>query len=103
MSIKTTIESTINSRLPDKRMPWESEHRFNRRMAKKYGLDFEHRCCFLDQIEHIGTGIQERFGQQKTTVEMQSGRTAEYIVEMGGYYSGTGQHDWKFTFQRYLP
>ncbi len=89
--------------LPDRKMIWESEHRFNRRMAKKYNLDFEHKCCFWDQVLPICSGLTPGLKDDLVKVKMDSGKTALYLVEKDtANYGGTGQRDWKFTFQKYL-
>lgn len=85
-------------------MFWESEHRFNRRMAEKYGLDFEHRCCFWGQVHKIGRGIRDDWSPQDVEVPMESGLTALYrLTKHDDNYGGTGQKIWRFTFLRYLP
>lgn len=90
--------------LPDRQMFWESEYRFSRRMAGKYGLDFEHRACFWGQVHQIGRGIRDDWSAQDVEVPMQSGQTALYrLTKHDDNYGGTGQKIWRFTFLRYLP
>jgi hypothetical protein len=92
------------NKLTDRQMLWESEARFNRRMAKKYGLDFEHRCCFWEQVCKIARGIRGDWSDQDVEVPMRSGQTAIYrLTKHDNNYGGTGQKDWHFTFLRYLP
>lgn len=87
----------------EKRRLLESERLFNRRMAKKYGLDFEHRCCFHHQIAHIGKGTRDDWSDQEVEVEMQSGRKALYLLtKHDNNYGGTGQRIWRYEFIKYL-
>jgi len=91
------------SMLPDRPMVWESDLRFNRRMAERYGLDFERRCCFWEQVHKIGRGIRDDWGDQDVEVPMHSGKTALYrLTKHDNSYGGTGQKIWRFTFLRYL-
>lgn len=75
-----------------------------RRAAKKYGLDFEHRCCFRHQVAHIGTGLKDGRGEI-VLVPMQSGKVARYEVnaEPFSWSANTGQMNWRFEFQGYEP
>lgn len=89
--------------LPDKRMLWETKHEFNRRMAKKYGLDFEFRCAFWHQVKRVAPGISDDWKNQELEVPMESGQTALYLVtKHDDKYGGTGQRIWRFQFLRYL-
>ena len=76
-----------------------------RRAAKRYGLDFEHRCCFRHQVASIGEGIQHGDGEI-ARVPMKSGKVALYKVtsERFGFTSAddTGQRNWHFEFQGYV-
>jgi len=93
----------MNMELQDRRMFWETDKRFNRRMAKKYGLDFEYRCCFYEQIAKIGRGIRDDWADQEVEVRMVSGKTALYLLSKhDNNYGGTGQKIWRFKFIRYL-
>jgi hypothetical protein len=89
--------------LPDVQQPSETEHQFHRRMAVKYGLDFEHRCKFQDQMQAmIETRLHNSYAPQLVEVMMTSGRTAVFLLtSTDHHYSGTGQRDWHFEFQRY--
>lgn len=89
--------------LPDRKMAWESERRFNRRMAKKYNLDFEYKCQFWEQVSPMCSGLTCGLQDDLVKVKMQSGKTALYLVEKDtADYGGTGQRNWRFTFQKYL-
>lgn len=63
--------------------------------------DFEHRCCFIDQIKNIGKGIKHGNGEE-VEVPMQSGETAIFRL-FATRYNGTdtGQKNWKFHFVKY--
>lgn len=80
-------------------------HAQARRAAKKYGLDFEHTCCFRHQVANIGTGLKDGCGEI-VLVPMQSGRIARYKVtsERFSYtFDDTGQRNWLWQFQGYEP
>lgn len=70
-------------------------------------LDFEHQCCFYSMVENIFTRTEPRkYGQKELVrVHMASGRMAMFLLETTEIhnYGGTGQRDWKFEFQGYLP
>jgi len=86
--------------MKDKKRFWESEHKYNRRMAKKYDLDFEEKCAFDEQLAAFGGS--PRCGEMRV-IPMKSGRTAEYKCVLTKIWpGGTGQHDWRYEFQRYL-
>jgi hypothetical protein len=63
----------------------------------KDSMDFVHKCCFKpSEYKYIQDDLY--------VVDMESGKQALYkmsICDMS-FYNGTGQHDWKFTFIRYL-
>lgn len=74
-----------------------------RRAAKKYKLDFEHKCCFYEQICHIGEGIKYGTGEI-ARIPMQSGKIALYKVtatRLDNIFQDTGQRNWYFEFQGY--
>jgi len=76
-----------------------------RRAAKKYGLDFEHKCCFQHQVAGIGVGLRSGDGEI-VLVPMRSGKTARYKVTSERYsyvFDDTGQRNWRFEFQGYEP
>ena len=101
---KSGLINRIVMSLPDKKMIWESEYKFNRRMAKKYKLDFEHRCCFHHQIYHISKDIKDNWLDQEITVRMLSGKLARYLLtKHNDMYGGTGQKIWRFKFLNYIP
>ena len=80
-------------------------HAQARRAAKKYGLDFEHKCCFRHQVANIGTGLKDGCGEI-VLVPMLSGRIARYKVtsERFSYtFDDTGQRNWLWQFQGYEP
>lgn len=73
-----------------------------RRAAKKYQLDFEHRCCWRHQLEYVG--LEDGSGEI-VFVPMKSGKTARYKATSERYnhlFTDTGQKNWKFEFQGYL-
>lgn len=77
--------------------------RWARKAAKKYGLDFEHKCCFRHQIDSIGKGVRNGNGEI-ALIEMTSGKTAKYRVTSERYnmaFEATGQRNWLFEFQGY--
>jgi len=77
-----------------------------KRYRHDYGAhssDFEHQCCFRDQIEHIGEGTREGDGEE-VKVKMQSGRTAIYRLFSERYnytFENTGQRNWRYHFVEY--
>jgi hypothetical protein len=65
--------------------------------------DFEHKCCFKDQIEEIGRGTKYGSGEL-VEVDMQSGKTAIYQLFSERYnpvFTDTGQRNWKYHFVKY--
>lgn len=69
----------------------------------KHPNDFEHRCCFREQIDHIGEGTKYGNGEE-VNVKMQSGKTAIYklFAERYNYtFEDTGQKNWRYHFVRY--
>lgn len=65
--------------------------------------DFEHRCCFIEQIAHIGEGTKYGTGEE-VKVKMQSGKTAIYKLFSERYnytFDDTGQKNWRYHFVRY--
>src|SRR5574344_2083003 len=69
----------------------------------KHLNDFEHRCCFREQIDHIGEGTKYGNGEE-VKVKMQSGKTAIYklFAERYNYtFEDTGQKNWRYHFVRY--
>jgi len=73
--------------------------------AKKYGLDFENRCCFRHQVSKIGYGLKNGDGEI-VLVPMKSGKTAKYKVTSSRYsvtsnFSGEYQKNWFWEFQGY--
>lgn len=102
------LQHTYHARKPDRwphclwRFVSGLRYRRLRKWAAKNGQDFQHRCCFFEQVCRIGDGW-ERGPVSMLRVKMTSGQTALYRVTEGGYYSGTGQHDYTFEFQGYLP
>ena len=79
------------------------KHRQVRKAAKKYDLDFEHRCCFPEQVIGIGEGLKYGCGEI-VRVLMQSGKIALYkVTSRRVNYSAddTGQRHWLFEFQGY--
>lgn len=69
----------------------------------KHQNDFEKRCCFRDQIEHIGVGTEYGSGEE-VKVKMQSGKTAIYRLFSERYdytFDDTGQKNWKYLFIKY--
>ncbi len=80
-------------------------HAQARRAAKKYGLDFTHKCCFHHQVAHIGAGLKDGRGEI-VLVPMTSGKVARYKVTSERYsyvFEDTGQRNWRFEFQGYEP
>lgn len=80
-------------------------HNQARRAAKKYGLDFTHKCCFRHQVAHIGVGLKDGCGEI-VLVPMASGKVARYKVTSERYsyvFEDTGQRNWRFEFQGYEP
>lgn len=72
-----------------------------RRLAEKYNMDFEHRCCFRHQINY--KGLKHGNGEI-VEVPMRSGKIGLYKVNSDRYniaFDDTGQRNWKFEFQRY--
>ena len=67
-------------------------------------LDFEHRCCFREQVVNIGRGLQQGQGEE-VVVPMRSGRDAIYSVTSTPYntmiWDQTDQRNWRFEFLRY--
>ena len=59
------------------------------------GDDFIHECVFESQLNYVH--IADNF----YLVNMQSGKTAVYERQSEGYYGGTGQRDFIFTFLHY--
>lgn len=87
-------------RLPDVQMPFESEAKFNRRMAKKHSLDIELECVFDHQLKNYGSPTDG--GTCK--IAMASGATAEYRAKVTKIWEGgTGQKSWRLEFLNYLP
>ena len=60
--------------------------------------DFTHTCVFERQLTYLH--IQDNL----YLVDMESGRSAVYErrIKDGSSYRGTGQHDWDFSFIRYM-
>ena len=58
------------------------------------GQDFTIYCAFDVPYSKIS--------KTEYLVEMKGGETALYSCKKSGYYRGTGQHDWNFTFIRYV-
>lgn len=74
-----------------------------RRAAKKYDLDFEVRCAFIEQVSPMCRGLKYGIGEV-VEVPMKSGRVALYKVTGERYcyvFKDTGQKNWKFEFQGY--
>ena len=72
-----------------------------RRLAEKYNMDFEHRCCFRAQLNY--KGLTHGNGEI-VEVPMQSGKIGLYKVVSERYniaFEDTGQRNWKFEFQGY--
>ena len=72
-----------------------------RRAAKKYGLDFAHRCAFRHQLDYYG--LKNGDGEI-VKVPMTSGKTGLYKVTSEMLRTGvdyTGQQNWHFEFQGY--
>ena len=63
-------------------------------MSELSGADFIINCAFSVTYKHIGNN--------QYLVDMESGQTALYSCTTSGYYGGTGQRDWNFTFVRYV-
>ena len=63
-------------------------------MSELSGADFIINCAFSVPYKHIGNN--------QYLVDMESGQTALYSCTASGYYGGTGQRDWNFTFVRYV-
>jgi len=65
----------------------------------QHPADFEHICCFVEQIEHIGKGTKYGNGEE-VIVKMQSGKFARFILFSMPYnvWSGTGQKNWRYHF-----
>ena len=86
--------------LIERRLPWESDYKFNRRMAKRYNLDFYRNCVFPEMLRNHDNPHDAKICR----IPMQSGRIAEFksiLVRWG--WDDTGLQDWKFEFQRYVP
>lgn len=69
----------------------------------KNPLDFEHSCCFREQIEDIGKGTKNGNGEI-VRVAMKSGKTGLFRLfsERVNYTFGdTGQRNWKYLFIGY--
>ena len=75
-------------------------HRKDRWPAKKQGLDFFHGCVFDHQLP-FGVLTHGKIVE----APMRSGRTGLYkaLCEDRWDMGGTGQHDWRFEFQGYMP
>jgi len=87
--------------MSDKKKIWESEFKFNRRLAKKYDLDFDEACVFDEQLKPFGGYPKD--GQMRK-IKMLSGKTAEYKCVLTKIWPGcTGQKSWRYEFQGYLP
>lgn len=85
------------------RLPWSKPKQRARHDFGKHQNDFEHGCCFRDQIKHIGEGTQYGDGEE-VRVKMQSGRTAIYRLYSERYnyvFEDTGQRNWRYHFVRY--
>lgn len=70
----------------------------------KHPNDFERRCCFVDQIIHVGEGTKKGDGEE-VMVKMQSGKTAIYLLFSERYnyiFENTGQRNWKYLFLKYV-
>jgi hypothetical protein len=70
----------------------------------KHPNDFEHRCCFREQIKDIAEGTEYGTGET-VLVKMQSGKLAEYklFAERYNYtFEDTGQKNWRYHFVRYV-
>lgn len=103
------LQHSYHARQPDgwPRWVWRlvrvRRYRRLRKWATENGKDFEHRCCFWDQVRHIGRGIQDDWSAQSVEVPMRSGQTALYqLTKHDNQYGGTGQKIWRFQFQGYL-
>ena len=57
---------------------------------------FIHECVFSHNLNY------KCLKDNLYIVNMTSGRSAVYSMESSGYYGGTGQKDFEFTFVRYL-
>lgn len=70
-----------------------------RKAAKKYHLDFNHKCLFNHQLSYSGLN----YGNGEIAeVPMESGKTGLYqVISDSSTYNGTGQRDWYFTFMGY--
>lgn len=69
----------------------------------KHPNDFEHRCCFREQVVGIGRGIKYGNGEL-VDVDMQSGKTAIYKLfaeRVDWSADDTGQRHWRYLFVRY--
>ena len=78
-------------------------YRQARKLAKKYNLDFVHKCCFRHQIINIGEGIEYGYGEI-VRVPMKSGKIALYKLtseRVCVVFEDTGQRNWYFEFQGY--
>lgn len=65
--------------------------------AKKYGLDFEVKCVFDEQLSPYG---YPKHGQL-CEIAMQSGKTAIYRAVITRFWPGNAQKDWRFEFHGY--
>ena len=63
-------------------------------MIELSGADFVINCAFSVPYK--------RLDNTQYLVDMDSGQTALYSCATSGYYGGTGQRDWNFTFVRYV-
>ena len=78
----------------------------NKRKESDFGnhpLDFEHKCCFREQIIDIGEGTKYGDGEI-ILVKMKSGKTANYrlLSERYSYtFENTGLKNWKYLFLSY--
>ena len=66
-------------------------------------LDFECKCCFIEQIFGIGSGIKNGNGET-VQVPMKSGKMALFTLtsERVSYvFEDTGQRNWFFKFVQY--
>jgi hypothetical protein len=70
----------------------------------KHPNDFEHKCCFKEQIIKIGEGTKDGSGEE-LTIKMESGKIAIFQLFSERYnYTGdyTGQRNWRYHFVKYL-
>ena len=84
----------------------KNHKKLNIRLESDFGnhpLDFQHKCCFKEQILHIGEGTMYGHGEL-VKVKMSSGKIAKYHLYADRHcyvFENTGLKDWKYLFSYY--